>query len=190
MKMNQTRMGEISFTKRSNIITADIRMKPIFFITFSQAVTTRLDTKGFPVQETLNTTVNKRKTLEYIDFQENKVIHTVIAEKKSQVKSYPTQTQVHSVNSLINLFLMNKILENSRYPLFMVDKIVSIVFTKQQDKDISLISTDERYNMVLASLSEAGIHTPRKVRIKRYMLYGINWHIFTLHLREKEVHSP
>lgn len=180
-------MGEISFTKRSNTLTAIIKMKPIFFITFSQTVTTCLDSKGLPLQETLDTVVNKKKTMEYIEFQPNKVIHTIIADRKSQVKSYQTQTQIHSVNSLINLFLRNRTLENSTYPLFMVDRIVSMVFTEQQEGKLSIISTDERYNLMLSALSEEGIRTPQKVRINRYMLYGINWHIFTLNMREREV---
>ncbi len=188
--MHKTSVGEIVFTRTSNIVTAIIKMKPIFFITFSQTVTTILDEKNYPMKETLNTTVNKKNTIEHMEFQIGKITYTEKASKKTNIKSLSTQTLALSVNSMINRFISDKILQNNTYSVFMVDKLVTITFAQTSPRKKLIKSSDDRFEIETTYYKHKTLNIPQKIQLKKYMLYGINWNIFNLTLKENRTILP
>jgi hypothetical protein len=188
--MKKISMGSIQFEKTRDTITSIVKLKPILFIHFNQSITTKLDKNEYPVSETLLTLVNNRVLKDSREYAPNRIVFRQIASKKSNVNAASCNGRPLSVTSFVNFFINGRLLKNSPYPIFIVDKVVNLLYVSTDPTKGSVISTDNKFELDVETGKSGMRDVPKRILIKKYLVYGIKWDIFKLTLLEFKVKRP
>lgn len=184
INMEKTRLGEIIIENRGNNIKTTINLEITIFADFKQEITTILKINSYPLTEDTFTKFGEYQEIADVSFDSNFVDIRKIKNEKTNDINFNNAKPCHTISSLLNLFIKNKVSDLKTFQVFNIDNFYDLKIEPVKTNEFLVEDKNDQYAIDVQQIKQDNAVVPKKIIIQKYKMLGIDWGIFNLSLKK------
>lgn len=189
INFGKTSIGRITLDYSSNSFKAKVYVK-VPFVLIEQDIRTSYRPDGTPAEEFSLNRQNSKTWTNICRFSENGVLSFDIAKGKTNNRNFSPAAQkaaCYGPIAFIHLNTLNQVRQSEKYNIFVSGKLARFQMEKNGEGLYLLEDEKGNFAFLVEAIRKNGFFLANRFKVKKYVLWGINFSSFNLTLLETDI---
>lgn len=180
-------IGQIHVSHSSNQVKAYVDIAAGGLIDFRQLDQCTLHSPPLLVKEIIQTSNGRNVSSEALSFFSNTVTYEKTGDRLTNAGRFTNSRYSYSLLFFIHSFITSALTNRPSHTLFLNGRFSDISLYSLSTNQASVRDQQDKYEIEVTYRTEGSLRVPEKVDLKRYLMYGVNWNMFSCTLKKAEI---